>query len=271
MQKHLTCGMLGGASCLSEYLNAERSTNKFMETPRSEFLAGIKAELPILLGVMPFGMVYGAAALRAGLPALTTQAMSVVVFAGSAQFAIVQLTESAVPMLVIALTACLLNLRHVLYSASLAPFLRHTPPRWRWLLAYLTTDEAYAVVVTHYADTRTAATHKHWFFLGAGLALWVTWQASTAAGILLGAAIPPALSLDFVIPLTFIGLVMPAIRSRASAAVALTAGVMVVLFAVLPFKLGLLAAALVGMIVGVLVEARAEAVAASKEQKEEAE
>jgi 4-azaleucine resistance transporter AzlC len=225
-----------------------------MHTRRTAFWQGVRAELPILVGVLPFGMVYGAAALKAGLPAGLTQAMSGIIFAGSAQFVTVQLVAAQVPGLVIVLTAILLNLRHLLYSASIAPYLRHLPPRWRWLLAYLLTDEAYAIVITHYRDERVPHALNHWFFLGAGLALWTTWQLSTIAGILLGAIIPASWSLDFAIPLTFIALVIPAIRDRASGGAALTAGILAVVLTAVPLKLGLLTATLVGMGVGVIIE-----------------
>jgi 4-azaleucine resistance transporter AzlC len=220
---------------------------------RIAFLAGIKAELPILLGVLPFGMIYGVLAVEAGLPVFEAQAMSAVVFAGSAQFVIAQLVALGTPGLVIFVTAVLVNLRHALYSASLAPYLRHLRPRWQWLLAYLLTDEAYAVAVLHYREGKEI-THKHWYFLGAGLALWTTWQASTAAGILLGAQIPAEWSLDFTLALTFIAIVVPALKERADVAAALTGGVTAVLLAGLPYKLGLVTGALLGIAVGVVVD-----------------
>jgi 4-azaleucine resistance transporter AzlC len=233
-----------------------------MQTPRSEFFAGLRDELPILLGVLPFGMVYGAATLPAGLDPAAAQAMSAIVFAGSAQFVIAQMLEDAAPLLVIFATACLLNLRHILYSASVAPHVRHLPRAWRWLLAYLLTDEAYAVTIAHLTDSAVPRQYKHWYFLGAGLALWSTWQLSTLAGLLLGAAVPPSWSLDFAIPLTFIALVVPALRDAASGIAALTAGVLVLLLAVLPLNLGLLVAAIAGMFAGMLYDARAGAPAA---------
>lgn len=236
-----------------------------MPTPRSELLAGVRAELPILLGVLPFGMVYGATARDVGLPVAETLAMSSVVFAGSAQFVIVQLLEVAAPWLIIATTAILVNLRHVLYSASLAPYMQHLPLRWKLPLAYLLTDEAYAVSITHYADARTPLAPKHWYFLGAGLALWGTWNLSTLAGILLGEAIPPAWSLDFSIPLTFLALVIPAVTDRASRATVATAGVLVLLLAWLPFKLGLILATLAGIAAGVWLEGRGGAAARGDE------
>jgi 4-azaleucine resistance transporter AzlC len=224
-----------------------------MSPARLAFLAGIKAELPILLGVIPFGMIYGVLALEAGLSPISAQAMSAVVFAGSAQFVIAQLVALGTPGLVIIVTAVLVNLRHALYSASLAPYLRHLRPRWRWLLAYLLTDEAYAVAIDHYQGGRPIQ-YKHWYFLGAGLALWVTWQASTAAGILLGAQIPAEWSLDFTLALTFIAIVVPALKERADVAAALTGGLTAVLLLDLPYKLGLVVGALLGIAVGVLVE-----------------
>jgi 4-azaleucine resistance transporter AzlC len=235
-----------------------------MHTPRSEFFAGLRGEAPILLGVLPFGMVYGAATIPAGLDPATAQAMSAIVFAGSAQFVITQMLEDAAPLLVIFATACLLNLRHILYSASVAPHVRHLPQGWRWLLSYLLTDEAYAVTIAHYTDETVPLRYKHWYFLGAGLALWSTWQLSTLAGLLLGAAVPPSWSLDFAIPLTFIALVVPALRDAASGIAALTAGVLVLLLAVLPLNLGLLVAALAGMLAGMLYEAYAGAPAAPR-------
>ena len=119
-------------------------------TARTEFLAGVRAELPILLGVAPFGMIYGALAIGAGLPRGAAQAMSAIVFAGSLQFVATQLFATGAPWLVLLLTTFIVNLRHMLYSASLAPYLHKLPARWKWLLAYLLTDEAYAPTILHY-------------------------------------------------------------------------------------------------------------------------
>lgn len=224
-----------------------------MTTPRSEFLHGIRDELPILIGVIPFGMIYGVSALSAGIPASIAQAMSCIVFAGAAQFVIAQLIASGTPALVVIMTAFIVNIRHMLYSASLASYTHHLPPQWKWLLAYLLTDEAYAVTISHYQQTGDD-TRKHWYFLGAGLALWTTWQLSTAAGIFLGGHIPTSWSLDFTSTLTFIALVVPALKDRASTAVALTAAITVLLVFALPFKLGIAIAALVGIAVGLTLE-----------------
>jgi 4-azaleucine resistance transporter AzlC len=215
---------------------------------------GIKAELPITLGVIPFGMIYGVLAVAGGLSPALAQAMSSVVFAGSAQFIAAQLIGIGTPGTILLLTTLIVNLRHLLYSASMAPYVRHLAAPWRWLLAYLLTDEAYAVTILHYDDETQDVRHKHFFFLGAGLTLWTTWQVSTAVGIFLGAQIPAGWSLDFTLALTFIGLVVPVLIDRPHVGAALSAGLVAVLTYELPFKLGLMAAALTGIAIGVWLE-----------------
>jgi 4-azaleucine resistance transporter AzlC len=222
---------------------------------RMAFLTGVKAELHILVGVMPFGMIYGVLALGAGLPPAAAQAMSSIVFAGSSQFIATQLFASNAPVLVILMTIAVVNLRHALYSASVAPYLRHLQPAWKWLLAYLLTDEAYAVGIIRYQQADEDA-YKHWHLFGAGITLWSGWQISTAVGIFLGAVVPPSWSLDFTLALTFVALLAPTLRDRPTLAAAVSAGLTAVLAYHLPLKLGLVAAALVGIIVGLVMEAR---------------
>jgi 4-azaleucine resistance transporter AzlC len=228
-----------------------------MPTRGREFLAGCRDELPILLGVVPFGMIYGLLALGAGLPPLTAQAMSSVVFAGSAQFIAAQLIHEGAPAAVVVLTVFVVNLRHALYSASVAPYLKHLGAAWKGLLAYLLTDEAYVVAISRYlrdGQRADVSPHRHWYFLGAGLTLWASWQWSTAMGVFLGGKVPRSWSLDFTLPLTFIALVFPALKDRASVASALAAGMLAVFAVGLPYKLGLLLAAVVGIGVGLATE-----------------
>jgi 4-azaleucine resistance transporter AzlC len=198
-------------------------------------------------------MIYGVLALDAGLTHAQAQGMSAIVFAGSAQFITTQLVKSAAPGFVIVLTILVVNLRHTLYSASLAPYVQHLPLRWKLILSYLLTDEAYAPTISHYEE-RNEDPHKHWFFLGAGIALWTGWQLSTAAGITLGAVVPESWSLDFTLVLTFIALVVPRLRNRPSLASAIVAGGVALIGFYLPYKLGILAAALCGILAGTLLE-----------------
>src|SRR3989304_4760056 len=197
-----------------------------MSTPRSEFLYGVRSELPIALGVIPFGLIYGVLAIDAGVLGA-----------------------------VIVATTLVVNLRHMLYSASVAPHVQRLRAGGKWLLAYLLTDEAYAVTITRY-NRPDGSLHKHWFFLGAGVTLWTTWQASPAAGIFLGARVDPSWSLDFTLALTFVGLVIPALRDRPSIASAVSAGLVAVVAFNLPYKLGLMLAALTGIAVGLWLRTR---------------
>ena len=224
-----------------------------MANAQGEFFQGVKGELPILVGVVPFGMIYGILALGAGLSEVEAQAMSVVFFAGSAQFMLVQLFGAGTPALVMILTGFVINLRHALYSASVAPHIKKLSPLWKTILAYLLTDEAYAVAITRYYK-RDASPFKHWYFLGAGLALWTSWQISTAVGVFLGAQFPASWPLDFTLALTFIALVVPALRDRPSIFAATSAGAVALLVAGLPYKLNLIVPDIVGIIVGLWIE-----------------
>ncbi len=187
------------------------------------------------------------------MPALAAQAMSFIVFAGSAQFVTAQLVGAGVPGGIIILTAVIINLRHALYSASVAPYLKRLDAGWKWLLAYVLTDEAYAVTITHYHQGDNVG-RKHWYFFGAGLTLWATWQASTAVGVLLGTQIPVSWSLDFTLPLTFIALVVPSLKDRAGVIAAITAGIIALGAFGLPLRLGLVVATLIGIGVGISIE-----------------
>lgn len=226
-----------------------------MDTPsrKIEFLHGVRDELPILLGVIPFGLIFGALAVHTRLSPLISQLSSLVIFAGSAQFIAVQLIGSGVSTVVILLVILVVNLRHALYSASIAPYLSPLKPAWKFLLAYLLTDEAYVVAITHY-EQKGNSPNRHWYLLGTGLTLWSTWQASTAAGILLGGGVAQNWQIAFALPLTFIGLVVPGLKDRAAAAAAVTAGTASLLAASLPYKLGLLLAAILGIAAGMWVE-----------------
>lgn len=225
-----------------------------MSEARRNFIEGLRAEMPILIGVFPFGLIYGALAVNSGLSNTAAQLMSSIVFAGSSQFITAQLFNEGAPALVMILTIAVVNLRHMLYSASLAPYLKDLSLRWKALLSYLLTDEAYAPSILYFEKEGLSTTYKHWFLFGAGISLWLNWQISTAIGVFLGTAIPSNLSLDFALPLTFIAMIVPVMKKRPIVAAALSAGVTALLAYSLPYKLGLILAALVGIAVGMLLE-----------------
>lgn len=223
--------------------------------PAGAFVLGVRALLPMHLGVAPFGVIYGVIALQGGISPWAAVAMSSIVFAGSAQFLLAQLISGGAPFLLATGAVGLINLRHALYSASVAPILAHLPLRWKFLLSYLLTDEAYAAAVPHLLHESRAAV-AHWILLGSGFALWAGWQLATIAGVMLGARLPDDLGLDFALPLTFIAIVVPMLSDRARIAAALAAGLMAVLLAGMPWKVGLFGAALVGLAVGYTLSRR---------------
>ncbi|HEY5790327.1 MAG TPA: AzlC family ABC transporter permease [Gammaproteobacteria bacterium] len=228
-----------------------------MSTRREAFAAGVAAVVPMLPGIAPFGLVAGLTAIATGLSSVQALALSGLVFAGASQLALLQLlADGAVPA-VILLTVLTVNLRFAMYSASLAPHFQHLGRRWRWPLAYLMVDQNYALTIQryHHGDPAFAA-HGHWFYLGGGAALWLTWQAATAVGVFMGASVPRAWSLDFAIPLVFMVLLVPALRDRAHVVAALTGGLVATVAADLPLHLGIVAGAFSGIAAGMLAERR---------------
>lgn len=219
---------------------------------RAEFLGGVRAELPLLLGVVPFGLIFGVLGLAAGLPGWAVVLSSSLVFGGSSQIVFAQLFGGGAPAPVIVTTVGVVNLRHALYSAAVAAYLKALPWRWKLLLAYLLTDEAFAAAIGRLREG-PATPARHWFLFGTGFTLWAGWQLSTLAGVLLGVAIPAGWSLDFSVALTFIALLVLGVHRRSDAWAALAAAATALLSLGLPHKLGLLLAAAVGVAVGLLL------------------
>ena len=220
---------------------------------QSAFLNGMKAAIPIMVGVAPFGMISGVAAVGAGLSAGESFGMSIIVFAGASQLVALQLITVNSPLFIIWLSTFMINLRFMMYSGSLAPHVANLSRPWKFLIAYLLTDQAYAISLMAYGQGVTGGAKK-WYYLGTAVSLWTVWQSTTLIGILLGAQIPPQWSLDFAIPLTFLALVFPALADRASWAAAVVAGITAVFAANLPYNSGLIVAALIGILIGLLVE-----------------
>lgn len=230
------------------------ATNEETSSPARTFVAGAKAIVPVLLALLPFGLAFGATATGNGLSAIEALGMSVFVFAGAAQLAAVPLLSAGASVAVVLLTVLVVNLRLTLYSASLAPHFKRLPAGWKGLLAYLLTDQAYAATITPFDEGETEEPDKRWYYLGVALAIWVTWQAATVLGIVLGAWASEGWSLDFVLPLIFIAAAVPAIKDRTTGAASLSAGVAALFCAALPLNLGLISAAIVGVVGGLVAE-----------------
>jgi 4-azaleucine resistance transporter AzlC len=225
---------------------------------KAAFVSGAKAIVPVLLALIPFAVAFGATATGSGLSTLEALAMSVFVFAGAAQLAAVPLISAGASVAVVVLTVLVINLRLALYSASLAPHFRGLPAGWKGLLSYLLTDQAYAATITRFDEGQVEEPDKRWYFLGVAIPIGAVWLTGTVLGVFLGAWASEGWSLDFVLPLIFIALAVPAVKDRTTAAAALSAGVAALFAAALPLNLGLIAAALVGVLGGSVAENAAE-------------
>jgi len=222
---------------------------------RPDFLAGIRDMSPPLIGLLPFGLVCGVAAQALGASAWGALGMSAIIFSGAAQIVAAQLLAAHAPIPVVVLTCFVVGLRLMMYSAAMAPHLKPLPARWRHVLAYVLTDQAFAASIRRFRDSGDAYKGAS-YFLGTGVLLWTTWQASNLAGYWLGNVLPAAWSLDFVVPLCFLGLLVPALEDRPTRAAALASGVAVIVLDPLPMRLSLVCAGLIGIATGLIVEAR---------------
>jgi 4-azaleucine resistance transporter AzlC len=219
-----------------------------------DFLAGARGALPILIGVVPFAMISGVAAVSVGLTFFETMGMSVLVFAGASQLVVFQLMSAGSPWLIMVLTAWVINLRFTMYSATLAPYLQKLSLWQKALLAYMLSDQAFGVSLTHFVTNETVS-HR-WFYFGSALTVWVAWQISAVIGSLLGALVPASWGFDISFPLTFIALKFASLRDRPTVVDALTGGIIAVLAKGLPYNIGLVLATFLGIAAGYLMENR---------------
>ncbi|MFT5222124.1 MAG: 4-azaleucine resistance transporter AzlC [Glaciecola sp.] len=226
-------------------------------TLRSDFRQGAQDIFPILLGIIPFGLVAGAVAIDTGLTIGDAMALSLFVFAGASQLAAIELLGNQAPIAVAVFTIAVINLRHLMYSASLAPHFAGLPLRHRVPATFIMTDQSYAVTIAR-AEEIDDPRRNLAYFLGAAIPLYVTWQLFTLIGTLVGAAIPDAIPLTFAIPMVFLVLLVPALKDRPAIAAAVTAGVGATVLGFLPANLGLFVSALGGVAVGTLLTVRGE-------------
>lgn len=212
---------------------------------------GAKAISPLLPGVFPFAIIAASGAVEVGLSKLQTVGLSVILFAGASQLVFIEMWDRQAPALVLLATVFLVNLRFTMYSATMAPHFMGLRTSRKAILAYGLTDQASLLSLPEFdKDPKTAKG----FYAGAALTMWVTWQAGSLFGIFVGQRLPDSWSLDFAVPLSFIALMIPAIKDRGTAIAAVTAGSLMLVTRLLPLNLGLIVAALVGVAAGMLSE-----------------
>lgn len=226
-----------------------------MTTTKRAFLHGIRDSLPFIVVVAPFAVLFGVVATETGLSVLQTFVFSLVVIAGAAQFAAVQLMADNAPILIVVATALAVNLRMAMYSASIAPYMRGVSFWKRAAMSYLLVDQSYAVGLAKYESAPDMSpSERVAYFTGTMMLNMPLWYAGTLVGALVGAQIPPEYALDFAVPITFLALIGPMLKTAAHVMAALTSIILALVLAFIPYNLGLMLAAMAAMMVGAQIE-----------------
>ncbi|NHI01711.1 AzlC family ABC transporter permease [Oceanimonas sp. MB9] len=218
---------------------------------RFYFFAGIKELLPMVPGVLPFGLIAGANGTSLGFSPELTLGMTLLFFAGSAQLAAYQLIQDQALPAIIVFTALMVNIRFLIYSAAFAPLLHDMKTRHKWPLAYLLSDQAYGLCASRFSPQDNGR-EKLYYYIGAALALWVSWVGSVGLGLLVGEQIPAEWSLEFAIPLAFLAMLVANIRDRAALITAICSAMLAIGLSRLPYNLGFIAAIIGGTALGLM-------------------
>lgn len=224
-----------------------------MTAARRAFLDGFREVLPILVGLVPFGLITGVSSVGAGMTPFEAVVMSALVFAGAAQLAAISLIGTGGAVWAAVLTVAIVNLRHLMYSLALSPWLQRYGLASRLLVSFLMVDQSFAATIVKYPRAGDDYPRVA-YALGNGVPMWFTWVGATAAGALLGAQLPPEWQLDFAVPLLFLALLVPAVTTRPLLVAAVVAGALALALAPLPYNLGLMVGSLAGITAGVVVE-----------------
>ncbi|WP_323037530.1 AzlC family ABC transporter permease [Pararhodobacter sp.] len=230
-----------------------------MTTPspsaRSAFWRGFREAMPFILIVAPFGVVFGVVAIEAGFTVTQAIAFSMSTYAGAAQLTAIQLLSEGAPVAIVVLTALAVNARMAMYSASLAPHLGKAPIAHRALLGYLMVDQTFALSAMEYERIpQMSLAAKTAYYLGIAAFIWPIWMLGSVAGAILGNLIPDWVPLGFAVPIAFMAMIGPMLRTLAHVAAALVSVIGALIFSPVPYSLGLLIAAILAMITGALIE-----------------
>ncbi|MBE0454976.1 AzlC family ABC transporter permease [Roseovarius autotrophicus] len=221
----------------------------------SPYWQGVRDGAPFVLVIVPFSLLFGVVGTEAGLSIAETMGFSVLVIAGAAQFTALQLLTDNAPTLIALVSALAVNLRMAMYSASLTPYLGAAPLWQRAIAAYFTVDQSYACAVIKFEqEPRWSVPERLAYFFGVVTPICPLWYVFTLVGALVGTAVPPGLPLDFALPITFLAMIGPMLRTPAHVVAALVSVTLALVFAWLPYNLGLLVAGIAGMMAGAQAE-----------------
>ena len=211
------------------------------------FLKGIKDVSPLMIPVVPFGIIFGVLAIELGFNGYTTMGMSIIIFGGASQIIFLQLFSAGASSLIILSSVGAVNSRHMLYGAVLSEHLSDLKLSWKIIISYFLVDQAFAVSNSYLKKNNDK--NKHFHLFGAGVTCWTIWQITTFIGIILGSVIPEKLGLTFAIPLTFLALLVDDFRKLVNVAVIIVSGTIATLgYQIIPFKAYVIVASLSGLI-----------------------
>lgn len=222
---------------------------------RAAWRAGAAAAIPMGLATFPFGLAFGVGVPAAGVDPWVGASASWTVLAGAAQLSMLSLVKAHASWVVVVLGGLVVNVRFALYSIALAPAFTAFPPRWRYGLPYLMTDQT-AALSLHYFTIEADPVARRWYYFGAGLLTACVWWAGTIAGLTLGTAIPPSIDIAFTVPLVFVVLLIPTLLDRPAVVAAAAAAGTTLVAASLPGGLNTALGAAVGVVAGAWVERR---------------
>ena len=216
------------------------------------FTKGVLDVLPLLIPVVPFGLIIGVIGIELGFSPLMVYATSLIVFSGSAQIVFFQLISGGASPIVTLTSVGVTNSRHLLYGAVLSEHLEDLSITWKIFLSYFLVDQSFALSNKFFKEN-SMLENKHYYLFGSGFTLWVTWQISSLFGIFLGAIVPEELGLAFAIPLTFLSLIIHEFRKPDHLLVIFVSGFLAILFYEIPFKAYIIAASLGALIVAFII------------------
>ena len=216
------------------------------------FSKGFIDVLPLLIPVVPFGIILGVIGIELGFGPLVVYATSFIVFSGSAQIVLFQLISAGATPLVTLTSVAVTNSRHFLYGAVISEYFEELNITWKAILSYFLTDQSFAVSYRYFKENKSVP-NKHYYLLGSGFTLWTTWQISTLMGIFLGSIVPEELGLTFAIPLTFLSLIIHEFRKLDHLIVIFTSGILATLFYDIPFKAYIILATSIALVVATII------------------
>lgn len=220
---------------------------------RESYLKGSGRTLPLVLGALPFALITGAITVGAGISPVNSMLMSLLIAAGASQIAAIDLITRHAPLFITILTGLIINLRLVMYSASIAPYLKDVSPWKKLFFSFILTDQAYAVSLMEFT-TPDSKVHRPSYYLGAALTVFVIWMIGVLAGVLLGTAIPSSWSLDFAVPLTFMLLLIASLKDKPAFFAAASSVFISVAAGGMPYNLNIILGAISGILAGFWAE-----------------